>query len=316
MRRLLASTALGLALAAPARADMLTTGLGAGPAAVVVAPPCDLITCTAAYGMRKLRTGATKAIRAIRVSDNTQQDIGFVGNNLDEASLLTFCSGTSASIVTFYDQTTGAHDLPSTVGLTICTAGAISAKINNHAVALVPGSYNTYNSSAFAYCTLNTCTYFGVGQIQSGAGTTSCFNSKDLWGSSDFGYFIGVLSTANTACGGSGVNASTATAAYTNGTNVIFALRYSTSDTNKMKFYVNGGTPGTDTNAGGITPSGNPELGCVDGNSGCTVTANSTFAEWIISSGELSLADSNTLGSDQASYWGNGSGISWTTITQ
>jgi hypothetical protein len=59
----------------------------------------------AAYSLRKLRTAYTgNAIRVRRASDNTEQDIGFSGENLDTLSLTSFCSGTNGFVTTWYDQ--------------------------------------------------------------------------------------------------------------------------------------------------------------------------------------------------------------------
>ena len=60
-----------------------------------------------AYSLRKLRTAYSgNAIRVRRSSDNTEQDIGFVGNLLDTASLLTFCGAGNGFIARWYDQST------------------------------------------------------------------------------------------------------------------------------------------------------------------------------------------------------------------
>jgi hypothetical protein len=59
----------------------------------------------AAYSLRKLRNGYTgAAIRVRRSSDNTEQDIGFVGNELDTASLLSFVGSGNGFVRTWYDQ--------------------------------------------------------------------------------------------------------------------------------------------------------------------------------------------------------------------
>jgi hypothetical protein len=59
----------------------------------------------AAYSVRLLRTLYTgNAIRVRRSSDNTEQDIGFSGENLDTLSLTSFCSGTNGFVTTWYDQ--------------------------------------------------------------------------------------------------------------------------------------------------------------------------------------------------------------------
>lgn len=59
----------------------------------------------AAYSLRLLRSGYLgSAIRVRRASDNTEQNIGFVNNELDTSSLTSFCSGTNGFVTTWYDQ--------------------------------------------------------------------------------------------------------------------------------------------------------------------------------------------------------------------
>jgi hypothetical protein len=59
----------------------------------------------AAYSLRLLsNTYSGDAIRVRRASDNTEQDIGFVDNELDTSALTTFCSGTDGFVETWYDQ--------------------------------------------------------------------------------------------------------------------------------------------------------------------------------------------------------------------
>jgi hypothetical protein len=65
----------------------------------------------AAYSLRLLRTAYTgSAIRVRRASDNTEQDIGFVSNELDTSALTTFCSGTDGFVETWYDQSGNGYD--------------------------------------------------------------------------------------------------------------------------------------------------------------------------------------------------------------
>jgi len=71
----------------------------------------DYSGAAAAYSLRKLRSGYTgSAIRVRRSSDNTEQDIGFVNNELDTSSLTTFCSGTNGFVKTWYDQSGNGYD--------------------------------------------------------------------------------------------------------------------------------------------------------------------------------------------------------------
>ena len=84
-----------------------------GGGGVSVTLPLDDITATAtgAFGLRKLRSAyAGNCIKVRRSSDDTTQDIGFSGNDLDVASLETFCSGTNGFIDTWYDQSTNGNN--------------------------------------------------------------------------------------------------------------------------------------------------------------------------------------------------------------
>jgi hypothetical protein len=68
-------------------------------------------SAAAAYSVRKLRTLYTgSAIRVRRSSDNAEQDIGFVAENLDTTALTTFCSGTNGFVTTWYDQSGNANN--------------------------------------------------------------------------------------------------------------------------------------------------------------------------------------------------------------
>jgi hypothetical protein len=59
----------------------------------------------AAYSLRRLSISYTgSAIEVRRASDNSTQDIGFSGEDLDIATLESFCSGTNGFVTTWYDQ--------------------------------------------------------------------------------------------------------------------------------------------------------------------------------------------------------------------
>jgi hypothetical protein len=71
-----------------------------------------------AYSLRKLRTAYIgSAIRVRRSSDSTEQDIGFVSNVLDTASLETFCSGTDGFVTTWYNQGVSGSNLVQTTSV-------------------------------------------------------------------------------------------------------------------------------------------------------------------------------------------------------
>ena len=65
----------------------------------------------AAYSLRRLRLlYSGDAIIVRRASDNATQSIGFVNNELDTASLESFCAGTDGFVTTWYDQSGNGND--------------------------------------------------------------------------------------------------------------------------------------------------------------------------------------------------------------
>jgi hypothetical protein len=92
-------------------------------------------SASVAYSLRKLRTAYSgSAIRVRRSSDNTEQDIGFVGNNLDTASLLTFCGAGNGFVTTWYDQSTNGNNA------TQATAGNQAQIVSSGAVITDPNT--------------------------------------------------------------------------------------------------------------------------------------------------------------------------------
>lgn len=152
-------------------------------------PPLDGITTgiKAAYSTRKLLTAyAGSPIRVQRISDNSQQDIGFVANVLDTASLATFCSGTTGKVITWYDQGGGGFD-QTRVAVSapiIYQSGAVNAINTKPAILFVAATptnlHNTSLSSSpvntlfqNAVVSINTAAVSGV--ISSGVGGTGPF---------------------------------------------------------------------------------------------------------------------------------------------
>lgn len=72
----------------------------------------------AAYSLRRINGSYTgDAIRVRRASDNTEQDIGFVNNELDTLTLTSFCSGTNGFVKTWYDQSGNGRDATQTTAV-------------------------------------------------------------------------------------------------------------------------------------------------------------------------------------------------------
>lgn len=134
----------------------------------------DTYLAAAAYSLRKLRTAYTgSAIRVRRSSDNTEQDIGFVGNDLDTASLLSFVGAGSGFVTTWYDQQ-GSFNVTqagSTGQPRIVNAGTLETKGGIPAVKF-DGSNDTLSRTGVAFLNTTSMSYFSV----SAAGATGIFS--------------------------------------------------------------------------------------------------------------------------------------------
>jgi hypothetical protein len=108
-------------------------------------------SASVAYSLRKLRTDYTgNCIRVRRSSDNTEQDIGFVGNELDITSLLAFVGVNDGFITIWYDQSGNANHSTQTVALSqpqIVASGVVNTLISGKpCVVAVPSIMSMTNS--------------------------------------------------------------------------------------------------------------------------------------------------------------------------
>lgn len=88
------------------------TAAGGGPANLLLD---DYPGAAAAYAVMKLDNDyAGSCIRIRRDSDSAEQDIGFSGNDIDEASINSFCSGANCFVKTWYDQSGNGNDATQT----------------------------------------------------------------------------------------------------------------------------------------------------------------------------------------------------------
>ena len=112
----------------------------------------DYSGAAAAYSLRLLRSAYTgDAIRVRRASDNTEQDIGFVANELDTSALTTFCSGTDGFVKTWYDQSGNGYDATQTTSANqpqIVSSGSVITE-NGKPSAQFDGSNDFLTSSGF-----------------------------------------------------------------------------------------------------------------------------------------------------------------------
>jgi hypothetical protein len=96
----------------------------------------DSFPSAAGWSVRKLRTAYTgNCMRVRRTLDNTEQDIGFVNNFLDTASLKTFAGTSNLRVTTWYDQSGNGRDASQ-------STAANQPKIYDSATASIPRRNN------------------------------------------------------------------------------------------------------------------------------------------------------------------------------
>jgi len=64
----------------------------------------------AAFSLYKLKAGVTNCLKVRRTSDDTELDIGFSGDYIDQDALETFCAGTDGYVRAWYDQSGNANN--------------------------------------------------------------------------------------------------------------------------------------------------------------------------------------------------------------
>lgn len=119
-----------LALAGSAGAQGVGVGVGlddkkGGAAGPVFSMPGSPY---AVYSTSKVVPAAIKSFQAIRASDSTTLDIGFVGAGADVTSFNTFCAGTTCT-AKLYDQSGNGRDCAVVTGLALPQAIAKNGKI-------------------------------------------------------------------------------------------------------------------------------------------------------------------------------------------
>lgn len=92
---------------------LATHGIIANSRISQVSPILDTYTGSAgAFSIYKERTAYSgSCIRVRRSSDNSESDIGFVGNYIDTSSLLSFVGANDGFVTTFYDQSGNSRNL-------------------------------------------------------------------------------------------------------------------------------------------------------------------------------------------------------------
>jgi hypothetical protein len=191
-----------------------------------------------AYSLRKISTSYIgSAIRVRRSNDNAEQNIGFVNDVLDTASLLTFCGANNGFVTTWYDQSGNTNNaVQATAGLQarIVNAGAITYQNGKPVIDFYgAGIFYTYNPvlatgdwSLYLVQKRPLAATQGILLANNAGGLFFCQNSDNnfyiqrVTGTTGF-YKFAADSTA-TFCVLSGYNISNVTSAYKN--NIQYSL--------------------------------------------------------------------------------------------
>ena len=117
-----------------------------------------------AYSLRQLSSSYSgDAIRVRRASDNAELNIGFVANELDTASLTTFCSGTNGFVTTWYDQSGNARNATQGTAANqpqIVSSGALLT-LNGKPRISLDGTNDFLSISSFNYAASNYNSFVG-----------------------------------------------------------------------------------------------------------------------------------------------------------
>lgn len=108
----------------------------------------------AAYSVRKLSSSYTgAALRVRRSSDNTEQDIGFVGLDLDTTALSSFVGAGNGFVTKWYDQTGNNRDMIQTTGglqPTIISSGSLIIRNGNLSI-YYNNTFNIHHTTSYSF---------------------------------------------------------------------------------------------------------------------------------------------------------------------
>lgn len=141
----------------------------------------DTYSSEGGYSIRKISSTATNCIRVRRSSDNAEQDIGFVGNDLDTASLLSFVGGSSGFVTTWYDQSGNSRDAVNATAATqprIVNSGVLETKNTKPAI-YFNDDWLKYSGQVVPLAT-NPFSYFTVSSHETANDSGVVFKSRDI----------------------------------------------------------------------------------------------------------------------------------------
>lgn len=273
--------------------------------------PLDLVSgATGAWGARKLRTAyAGNCLKVRRSSDNTTQDIGFSGGDLDSGALTSFVGAGDGFIDTWYDQSGNARNLTQATQANqpkVVASGSVITTVGGKSSPLFDASNDHFTSglAMSSFIAASAYTALMAGRATSGVTNINEARNRMVFGDPS-GYMIGLGFNA-TQLQPSHYPASYVSAAVgvTYPATAAFIHRY---DGTNMAAYAGGGT-GASVAAGNV------------GSVGGTMTVGFGFSggnyfdgnicDFMLYSSALSTANLNALGANMSAYYGT----TWTSI--
>lgn len=251
------------------------------PATTLLLDETGLGSAAAAYSVRKLRSAYSgSCLRVRRSSDSTEQDIGFVSNTLDTASMESFCGAGDGFVVKWYDQSGNARDILNATAANqpkIVSSGVTLIGPNSKPTIRFDGSNDSLAASTF---TLNQpITHCLIFNNVSWSDPRRVFDG----GSNDSGSFL--------------QHPSGTTMSFYAGSSFISAGAYGTATWNLSTIIFNGASSSARKNADSPA-TGNPGSANPGGVTLAAKADNSTFSnievsEWVVWPSSLS-SDSQT----------------------
>jgi len=198
----------------------------------------DMSDCKLAVGTTKLRNAYSGyCMRVMRVSDNATQDIGFSGNNLDTASIATFCSGTTGKVSIWYDQSGAGENLTqpgATIGYmpTIYASGAVVVDSNSIPTVRFDGTDDLLSNTDVTGCPATNCSTY-IDFVARKIGSNQIITQVGFDWPNDLGQAIRIEAT-NYVMIYAGQDNTWATSGWSNNESMSLCLSTATNNTRNM----------------------------------------------------------------------------------
>lgn len=283
-------------------------------------PPLDQIAgmATGAYSTRLVNSNFKGSLlRVRRSSDNSEQDIGFVSNDLNTLALTSFVGGGDGFLTKWYDQSGSARDFIQATAAAqpkIVSAGSIITTINGKPTVLFDGvddqmtnsttvanmaTASAWSALALMRVTLAPAAFAGAGY----GGNNLLGDTSGFWYPLSDGDAAGIkkIGIGQFTAGGDfqALNTLTLNSA------LVQAGKY---DGTNLKSWVNGGTAASTASGNISTTTGTMRMGA-SYNAG--VFYNGYSSEILLFNTALPAAALNTLGPNMAAR----AGTSWSAVT-